>query len=104
MSTKRNAVSTERTIKTKYLFQGSQVHLASAKHANSAVLRCVNNMYLNIYGADVAEVWDDYTGELYAQVVRRKNNKVEIVWSRDANYNYVTAYDPIRLSVHAFLK
>jgi hypothetical protein len=98
------ATDNTRSIKTKYLNRGEEQHLAHALHANSAVLRCVNNMRLNVYGADVAEVWDDGTGKLFAQVVRRKNNEIKILYTAPEDSDDTSAYDPIRRSIHAFIK
>lgn len=70
-----------------------------SKHANAAVMTTHNNMLLNVYGADVAEVTDMETGELYATITRSKSGKVTTETYRDPR-NYM---DPIRRSMHSLL-
>ena len=81
-----------RTIQTVYYERGEVVAKNSAIYPNNAVLHCVNHMQLNSYGADTAEVYDVYTGELHAQIKRSKSDTVEIVYKRDpAKYRRAVA-------------
>ena len=73
----------DRTIVTHY-YEGKQLVKSNrAIYANSAVLRCVDHMQLNHYGADAAEVFDDGNGVLHAVVTRSKEDKITIVYKRE---------------------
>lgn len=71
-----------RTIQTVYYHRGATVKINMAAHANSAVLRCVDHMQLNHYGANVCEVFDNKTGELHAVITRNIKGNIDIVFKR----------------------
>jgi hypothetical protein len=75
--------SQSRPIQTSYFFRSDLVKTNNAKHANSAVLRCVDHMQLNHYGATSAEVFDNQTGELHAVVARSMDSKITILFKRE---------------------
>jgi hypothetical protein len=54
-----------------------------ASNERSAVMRCVDHMQMNDYGAYVAEVVDHYTGELHAVVTHSADGRITIVFRRD---------------------
>ncbi len=70
-------------IKTQYFVGTDQTQVNSSKDANRAVATCVYHMQINHYGADVAHVYDDHTGELHAEVKRWKAGDVHITYKRD---------------------
>lgn len=76
-----------RTIKTVYYYGRNIVKTNMAKHANMAVLHCVNHMQLNTYEATTAEVYDVETGVLHC-VVRRTMKKIEILFKREVQNEY----------------
>ena len=71
------------TIKTVYSDRKGVLKTNSSADANRAVAQCVYHMQVNHYGATVAEVYDDYTGELHAQVRRLMSGEIRIVYKRD---------------------
>ncbi len=71
-------------IRTQYFVAATKVKLTCAEHANSAVLRAVNNMQMNTYGADSAEIYDKESGALHAQIARSKTGAILITYYRDA--------------------
>lgn len=70
-------------IKTVYLIKNDKPKIRRSKDANRAVAQCVRHMMVNHYGADVAEVFDDQTGELHAQIKRKKDGTLVIYFKRD---------------------
>lgn len=78
---------------------GEVVKTNSSKNHNAAIMYAQNNMLLNVYGADVAEITDSETSELYATITRSKSGKVTTETYRDPR-NYM---DPIRRSMHSLL-
>lgn len=50
---------------------------------NNAVTNCIRHMQINHYDATHAEVWDTTTGELHAQVKRRVDGNILILFKRD---------------------
>jgi len=74
-----------RNVITNYRLNKHIVKTNRAIHPESAVLRCVDHMQQNDYGANIAEVYSDDTGEVFAQVVRRTGQRrIEIIY-RGAN-------------------
>lgn len=89
-----------RTIKTKFYVgkrYSDPVRVNSSSNANVAVARYILHMQVNHYGADSAEVYDDATGELHAQIKRSVNGNIVIAYKRDP-----MNYQP-RLAVGAIL-
>lgn len=70
-------------IVTHYYRESLLVRTNRAVHANSAVLRCVDHMQHNHYGADVAEVFDDGDGTLHAVITHSVIGRIEIVFKRE---------------------
>lgn len=71
------------TIQTMYYRGKQEIKINRAKHANSAVLRAVDHMQLNSYGATVAEVYDTETAELHAVITHNVAGRISIVFRRD---------------------
>lgn len=69
-------------IKTTFYNGRNLLKVNHAKHANAAVVRAVGHMQTNHYGATVAEVYDESTGELHA-VLTRSMKGMRIVFKRD---------------------
>ena len=84
MNAKLRAGTGTRKIQTVFYFGKQIAKTNRAVHANSAVLRCVDHMQLNTYGANSAEVFDERTGTLHA-VIRRPigSNTITILYKRD---------------------
>lgn len=74
----------KRLVKTSYM-DGSydRIKVTSSSDANRAVANCVMRMQVNEYGATVAEVYDDETGDLHAVVKRWVDGRLNIVYHRD---------------------
>lgn len=72
-----------RLIQTVYYFRKEVVKVNYAVHANSAVLRCVDHMQLNHYGATLAEVFDNNTATLHAVVKRSMDGTIYIIFKRE---------------------
>lgn len=72
-----------RTIRTQYFANGKLVRTIQAVYPDSAVVNCVTHMQLNSYSADSAEVYDSVTGELHAQVSRKKKGDLNVHYERD---------------------
>lgn len=70
-------------IKTVYYIRGRDPKVLRSKDANRAVAQCVAHMQINHYGSHVAEVFDDVTGELHAQIRRKVNGEIHIWYKRD---------------------
>jgi len=79
------------TIKTVYHIRGKSPKVNRSYNANRAVMQCVAHMQINHYGAHVAEVYDDGTGELHAQVKRKADGSLHIHFQRDPQ-NFETKY------------
>jgi len=72
-----------RPIKTRY-FRGKAVQRTnSGTDANRAIAQCVYHMQVNHYGANVAEVYDEASGMLHAQVTLAPSGSVKIVYQLD---------------------
>lgn len=69
-------------IKTTFYKGKTLLKINHAKHANAAVVRAVGHMQTNHYGATVAEVYDEQTGELHA-VLTRSISGMKIVFKRE---------------------
>ena len=86
-----------RTIKTVYFDHKRQtIKTNSSLDANQAVGKAVLHMQINRYGATSAQVYDDSTGELHADIRRAQSGTITIVYKRDP-----TVYER-RLSLEAF--
>ena len=73
-----------RTIQTTYFGNRNVVlKVNKASYANSAVLRAVDHMQMNDYGARVAEVFDDETSELHAVITNNVKGEIRIIYKRD---------------------
>lgn len=70
-------------IRTTYTFRNEVTRINRAVHANSAVLRAVDHMQLNHYGATLAEVYDLNTAELHAIIKRTMSGKIIIMYERE---------------------
>ena len=68
-------------IKTTYYHGKQLVKINPARHANSAVERCVGHMQISHYNATVAEVFDGASGVLHA-VITRTVKGMNIVFKR----------------------
>lgn len=86
-------------IVTHYIHKHNVVKINRALNPNSAILRCVNNMQTNFYGADVAQVFNEDTAQLYAEIIRQKDNSIRISYRYDPR-DYK---DPIRSTVLALI-
>ncbi len=62
-----------------------EVKINLAKHPRSAVLRAIDHMQLNTYGAVACEVFDTNTNERHATIRRYigEGNRIEIEYGRD---------------------
>lgn len=69
-------------IKTTFYKGRTLLKVNHAKYANAAVMRAVGHMQTNHYGATVAEVYDEYSGELHA-VLTRSISGMRIIFKRD---------------------
>jgi hypothetical protein len=77
---------TVRNIRTVYSgVKGETLKINHASYANSAVLRAVDHMQLNNYGAKVAEVFDSSSGELHAVIRNSMNGEIRIVYEREVS-------------------
>lgn len=70
-----------------------QINLA--KYPRSAVLRAVDHMQTNRYGADFCEVFDTNTNESHARIWLRMDGRIEIEYGRDSTL-YVLGGPPLR--------
>lgn len=86
-----------RTIKTVYFdHKRDVIKTNSSSDANKSVATCVLHMQINRYGAKSAQVYDDQTGELHADISRAQSGTITINYKRDPR-----EYE-IRLSLMAF--
>jgi hypothetical protein len=69
-------------IKTTFYQGKNLIRVNHAKFANAAVIRAVGHMQTNHYGATVAEVYDEQTGELHA-VLTRSVSGMKILFKRE---------------------
>lgn len=69
-------------IKTTFYKGKNLIKTNHSKHSNSAVIRAVGHMQTNQYGATVAEVYDEESGELHA-VLTRSVSGMKIVFKRE---------------------
>lgn len=76
---------------------GTVIKSCLAKNPNSACLRAQNNLMMNTYGARSVEVYNIETAQMYANFIRRMNNKIETSY----HYNPREFKDPIRSSMAA---
>lgn len=73
-----------RTIKTYYFNRRHEViRVNSSTDANRAVAIALLHMQVNHYGARVAQVVDDETSEIHAEVKRGYRGNIEITYQRD---------------------
>lgn len=64
------------------------VKVNRGRWALTAVPNAVMHMQLDTYGARLCEVWDERTGELYAQVRRKVTGELEIVFMKQPEEGY----------------
>lgn len=83
---------TVRPITTAYIEEGRIVKRITANSPNAAMMRCFMHMTMNHYGASVAQIYSTETARLYAEIVRHKDNRVEITMKT----NPTTFDDPLR--------
>lgn len=69
---------------TFYGMNKAVVKVNKAVHDRSAVLRAVDHMQMDSYGAFVAEVFDTETTELHAVITSNVEGRISIVFRRDA--------------------
>lgn len=81
-----------RPITTAYIEEGVVLKRFTANNPNAALMRCFGHMAMNHYGASVAQVYSTETGRLFGEVVRHKDNKVEVTMKVDPK----TFDDPLR--------
>jgi hypothetical protein len=55
-----------------------------ASNANRAVENALKFIACNVYGASYAQVFDSETAEVHAEIILRKNGKIEITYLRNA--------------------
>jgi hypothetical protein len=70
-------------IKTTYFSHRETLKTNRSTDSNRAVAQAVLHMQVNHYGADVAQVYDDNSGELHAEVKRYKDGSIRITYRRD---------------------
>lgn len=68
---------TQRLIRTDYYLRGEIVRTTRSIHPNNATRNCFDHMQMNDYGADVAEVYDEHTGDLHAVFTYSVDGKLE---------------------------
>ena len=73
-----------RNIQTTYYgMNKTVVKINKAKHDRNAVLRAVDHLQMNSYGAAVVEVYDTETTELHAVITSNDMGRISIVFRRD---------------------
>lgn len=72
-----------RRIRTDYSFRGELVKVTRAVHPNRANVNAFRHMQINEYGAGIAEVWDENTGELHAQFRLSAAGELRTTFTRD---------------------
>lgn len=83
-----HASESMRPIFTVYYSGTKAVKINRSKYANKAVPRCVEHMQFNTYGADVAEVYDAFTGESHATLRRSVDGNIRIIFQREVKETY----------------
>lgn len=75
------------------------IRVNRSKYPRTAVMRCVDHMSVNSYGAGVAVIYDENNGMLHAVIVRHKNNSITIEYQRDqTTLQYMQMY-PLKKSI-----
>jgi len=72
-----------RNIQTNYSYRGEIVKINKASNANTAVLRAIDHMQMNHYGASLAEIIDNITGDLHAVIHHNVAGKITILFKRE---------------------
>lgn len=72
-----------RPILAVYSYNGSPKMVCRGIRAENMVLNCLRHMRANDYGADIAEVYDAYTGEVHAVVTLSRAGEFKIVFERE---------------------
>lgn len=72
-----------RKIRTDYYYRGELVKVTRAVHPNRANVNAFRHMQINEYGAGIAEVYDEGTGELHAQFSLSAAGVLRTTFSRD---------------------
>lgn len=78
-------------IRTVYYLDGQIVKINRAAYANRAVVNCIALMQSNKYEANVAEVFNEDTGTLYA-VIRCTVNGMEIIYAARSTPDLMSFY------------
>jgi hypothetical protein len=73
----------ERNIQTTYFYRDEVVKVNRSASANSAVVRCVDHLQMNHYGASTAEVFDALSGQLHAVFRYSTTGEIRIIFKRD---------------------
>ena len=82
----KNEGATERMIVTYYYSDATKnivVKTNRSKYPRAAVMRAVDLMSMNYYGAMVAVVFDDEYGQDHAVITRHIDGRIETVFKRD---------------------
>lgn len=76
---------TARTIRTDFFESGSALPVQKnlSTDANRAVAQAVYMLQINRYGARVAQVYDIATGELHADLRRKMNGSIIVLYARN---------------------
>lgn len=83
MSARKKDVSV-RKIRTEYYNLASEIiKVNKAKHARTAVLRALDHIQMDDYGARSVSVTDESTGALHALMMRTPKH-INIIFKRDA--------------------
>lgn len=72
-----------RTIRTEYMYRRKVKKVNRSSDPNRAVEKCVGYMQINAYGATVAQVYDEATGQLHAEVKRSVSGTIQITFRRN---------------------
>lgn len=72
-----------RPILAVYSFEGEAKQVCRGIRAENMVLNCLRHMRANDYGADVAEVYDAYTGEVHAVVTLDRAGEYHVAFKRE---------------------
>lgn len=75
--------SSPRNIRTEYYnHKAETLKVNNASSPRSAILRAVDHLQTNTYGAKVADIFDNETAELYAVVVSDLHGKISIAFQK----------------------
>lgn len=63
--------------------RGNPVKINRGRWAENSVPNAIYHMQIDTYRARLCEVWDEKTGELYAQIKRDVNGNIHISYLRE---------------------